>query len=96
LTGKGEQPPEMEEAHRIRSIALAPERSVRPRLDLQMGVVIDAIQEIGVADDGSRVGLGRPLLGLLAQAVETERLFRPPLQFCGQVHLGLSTLPEAG
>ena len=86
----------MEESHRIRSVALSPERGFRPKLDLQMGIIIDSIQDIGLADEGSLVGLGSELFGLLAQPVETERLRRSQLKSRQRFHLSLSAPPEEG
>ena len=70
-----EEAAEMEELDRIGPVVVVrPQRVARNEADLLVGVVVDALEHVAVADRRRLVGLGRQLLGLPAQPIETERL----------------------
>ena len=64
---------EMEELHRKGRAAVRPERVIGLELDLLIGIVIDGLEDLGVADQRRPVGLRGKVLGFALQPVEVER-----------------------
>jgi hypothetical protein len=77
-----EEAPEMEELHRERTAAVLPQRPIRPEPDLLIGVVVDRLQDVRMADHRLLIRLLRERFGLSLQPVEVERLGRPEVDLC--------------
>ena len=76
-------PPEMEELHGERRAAVRPKRPLRLEADLLERVVVDRLQDVGMADHRLLVGLIGERLGLSPQPFEVERPGRPEFSLSG-------------